>query len=266
MLIPDDFTSLALASGTLVGLLCSYLGMYVVLRRIVFVGASLAQIASAGVALSTFLGWAPAAGAALAILLGVGVFSHEPAHRRVPSESVVGAAYAAAGAAGVLLLAFAPHGEADMLDLLFGNILGVTPQEIGVLAGAFALVALVHVAFAKEFMLVSFDPEMAQTLGYRVPAWNFLFFLTLGASIAVAIHAAGVLLVFAMLVFPPMIGLLASRRWMWACLASTSAALASVGLGVWASLRWDLPTGATIVAVAFLLYLLASAVRALRRG
>jgi len=264
VLIPDDFTSLALASGTLVGLLCSYLGMFVVLRRIVFVGASLAQVASAGVALSTFMAWPPAAGAALAILLGVGVFSHEPTHRRVPSESVVGAAYAAAGAAGVLLLAFAPHGEADMLDLLFGNILGVTPREIAFLAAAFGLVALVHGVFAKEFMLVSFDPEMAQTLGYRVAAWNGLFFLTLGASIAVAIHAAGVLLVFSMLVFPPLIGLVASRRWRWACLVSSASALVSVGLGVWASLRWDLPTGAAIVAVAFLGFLLASLLRSLR--
>ncbi len=264
MLIPDDFTTMALASGALVGLVCSYLGMFVVLRRIVFVGASLAQAASAGVALSALAHWPPALGAGLAILLGVGVFAHEPAHRRLPGEAIVGAAWAAAGAAAVLLLAFAPHGETHMLDLLFGNILGVTPGDIAFLAGAFAVVAAIHVAFAKEILLVAFDPEMARTLGYRVGAWNFLFFLTLGGAIAVAIRAAGVLLVFAMLVFPPMIGLVASRRWAAACLVSALSALASVGLGVWASLRWDLPTGSAIVAVAFLGFLLASLLRSLR--
>lgn len=264
MLISDDFTTMALGSGALVGLVCSYLGMFVVLRRIVFVGASLAQAASAGVALSALAHWPPALGAGLAILLGVGVFSHEPAHRRLPREAIVGAAWAAAGAAAVLFLAFAPHGETHMLDLLFGNILGVTPGDIAWLAGAFAVVAAIHVAFAKEFQLVAFDPEMARTLGYRVGAWNFLFFLTLGGAIAVAIRAAGVLLVFAMLVFPPMIGLLASRRWTGACLVSAGAALASVGLGVWASLHWDLPTGSAIVAVAFLGFLLASLLRSLR--
>lgn len=266
MLIPDDFTTLALLSGGLVALLCSYLGMFVVLRRIVFVGASLAQASSAGVALATFMAWPPMVGAILAMLVGVGIFSHDPPRRRIPGESVVGAAYAAAGAAGVLFMAFAPQGEADMMHLFFGNILGVTPGEIGVMAGLFALLALVHALFAKEFLLVAFDPDMAQTLGYRVPAWNFLFFLTLGTALAVAVHAAGVLLVFSMLVFPPLVGLQASRSWRPACVASVLSALVSVAVGVWVSLRWDLPTGAAIVMAACGLFLAASGVRALRRG
>lgn len=249
-----DFTQMAMLASAATGTVCAWLGMFVVLRRVVFVGAALAQLASAGVALALVLGWPVAVGAGLLSLLGVGLFSSQLPRRRLPEEAWIGVAFAAAGAAGVLFMNFVPHGEGEQA-VLFGNILGTTPGDLLRMAGVFGTVGLAHWLLAKEFRLVAFDPEMARVLGYRVELWNFWFFLTLGAAIAVAVHAAGVLLVFSYLVFPPLVGLLLARRFRHAALvAMASAVIASVA-GVWASVRWDLPTGATIVAACFLLCL-----------
>ncbi|HXE72207.1 MAG TPA: metal ABC transporter permease, partial [Candidatus Nitrosotenuis sp.] len=85
-----SFAQMALVAGTLIGLTTAYLGLFVVLRRVVFVGASLAQLASAGVALSLFLDWPLGLGAAFTLLCGVGLFSLEGARRRLPGEALIG--------------------------------------------------------------------------------------------------------------------------------------------------------------------------------
>lgn len=257
-----SFVSTAIVASLLVGLVMAYLGLFVVLRRMVFVGASLAQLGSAGVALSLLLAWPIQVGAGLLTLLGVIYFALAGEKRRIPADASVGVAYAAAGAAGVLLMAFVPHGEADMMGLLFGNILGVDPEEVLIMAGVFALVLLIQGLFCKEFVLTSFDPTTARTLGYRVELWNLALFMCLGAAITVGIRFAGVLLVFSFLVFPPLIGLLLGRRWWSSALLSVGSACLASGAGVWASVTWDLPTSAAIVAVTFGLYLAASLLRA----
>ncbi|MBI3925180.1 MAG: metal ABC transporter permease [Armatimonadetes bacterium] len=261
----DDFIATALIASLLVGLIGSYLGLFVVLRRVIFVGAALAQLASAGVAVALLAEWPLAVGAGLLTFLGASFFSVEPPGQRLPRDSWVAAAYAGSGAAAVLLLASAPHGEGHMQEILFGNILGVDLAEISWMAAVFASVGILHMLASKEFRLTTFDPIMARTLGYRVPLWNFGFFLTLGATIAVATHAAGVLLVFSFLVFPPLTGLILSRRWWGAAAVSAASSVVASGAGVWASVRWDLPTGASIVAVSFGIFCAAVALGKLTR-
>ncbi len=258
-LLFGSFVSTAVTASLLVGLVMAYLGLFVVLRRMVFVGASLAQLGSAGVALALLLDWPIQVGAGLCTLAGVIYFSMGE-RRNIPADASVGVTYAAAGAAGVLLMSFVPHGEADMMSLLFGNILGVAPEEVYVMAGVFAAVLLLHGLLCKEFVLTSFDPTTARTLGYKVSLWNLALFLALGAAITVGIRFAGVLLVFSFLVFPPLIGLQLAKRWWSAAALSVGSACVASGAGVWASVTWDLPTSAAIVAVTFALYLAASLV------
>ena len=145
------------------------------------------------------------------------------------------------------------------MSLLFGNILGFDPADIVPMALVLGAVCLVQVLFLKEFLLVAFDSETARVLGYRVGLWNFFFFFSLGVAITAAIRVAGVLLVFSYLIFPPIIGLLLGRRWLSSSVISVLAGALASGLGVFASLHWDLPTGSTIVAMNFALTLLALA-------
>lgn len=253
-----DFTVLALIAASLVALMTSYLGVLVVLRRIAFVGATLAQLATAGIALSGLLEIPCNLGAVIMMLLGVGFFAQQENNRyRLPSEGLIGAAYVAAGAMAVLFMALAPHTDSDMLALLFGNILAVSARDIVMMSAVAILIAIINILFYRQFLLTAFDPMMAQAIGYRIKLWNWLFYITLGLGIAVAIHTAGVLLVFSMLVLPPLTGLTLSRRWHWAWILSTAASLAAVAGGVWLSVQKDLPTAASIIAVSCVIFAIA---------
>lgn len=255
-MLQHPFFQNALISGVLVALLCSFLGVYVVLKRIVFVGIALAQLASAGVALALLLHLHPLLLALTFSLAGVAFFSQAPSQRRVPLEGVIGASYIFAAALGILFVAKNPVGEARSLNVLFGNILSVQTGELVILAVIFALIAAIHFVFYKEFLFVSFDFETAQALGVNARFWNLLLYLTLGLAIAFAIRSMGVLLVFAFLVVPAMTArLLASRMRTTFLLALLFGGL-SVPLGLYLAFHIDLPTGTTVAGTSTALLLL----------
>jgi ABC-type Mn2+/Zn2+ transport system permease subunit len=262
----------ALYGTLLIALGCSVLGVYVVLRRIVFVGAALAQLSTAGIALAVLLssyglGLGVLTGelglSFIATVCGVVFFTVSGSRIRVPPDASLGLAYVVAGAVAVLLIA--KTAGADIHDLFIqGNILGITLQETITLLVAVVFLLLVHVLLYKEFLFVSFDPEMARTLGYSTRRWTFLLYLTIGVMIAVAMRSAGVLLVFNFLVTPAVTGLLLGHHmrgvFSWAVFSGVLAAL----VGFTLSVPFDLPTGPAIVAVSGTLAGMAWLVRAVR--
>lgn len=252
----NSFMRQALLSGVLVALFCSYLGLFIVLKRTVFVSVALAEMSSAGVALGLLLHFSPSWGAALFTVLGVVLFSLRISPRRVPHESYIGLLYCVAGALGILLLARSAEGETQMLTLLQGNILTGTSVETWQIAAAFALVALIHIAFHKEFVLVSFDRDQAATLGFRPALWEFLMFLTVGVVIAFSVRAVGVLLTTALLILPAMTALLWTNRMRSAWIVAAILAIIPIPLGLHFSLQSDsLPPSPLIVALSFLVLL-----------
>ena len=262
----------ALYGALVIGLTCSVLGVYVVLRRIVFVGAALAQLSSAGIALSLFLGgygltaWIggyPTVVSLVVTLLGAMFFGLGGGRRLISSEASIGVTYAVAAAAGILLVAKAAHGEAHDI-FLQGNILGITRRDTLVLVGVSVPVLLVHLVFYKEFLFVSFDRETARTLGYRVDLWNLLLYFTLGVVIASAMRFAGVLLVFNFLVLPAVTGLLLARTMGGTITWAVISALVAVAVGFSLSVSFDLPSAPAIIAVSGVIALIAWLVRRAR--
>jgi ABC-type Mn2+/Zn2+ transport system permease subunit len=253
---------------------CAVLGVYIVYRRIVFVAAALAQLSSAGLALALFASGAGVHLGALsnevafsfaATLAGVVFFAFDGQRHRVPPDARLGLAYVVAGAAAVLLIAKTPGGDAHAL-LVQGNILGITRTEMLLQAGVVGTVLVIHRLFHKELVFVSFDDEMAATLGYRRRRWNLLLYLTFGAIIAVAIHSASVLLVFSYLVLPAVTGALLGRRLAGVFAWSIASSLLATILGFAASIPFDLPTGPAIVAMSGALAAAAWLFRTLRGG
>ena len=255
----------ALYGAVVIAVACSVLGVYVVLRRIVFVGAALAELSSAGIALALWLsgvGWAagvathPVALSLVVTLGGVTFFGLGGGRTRIPPDATIGATYAIAAAVGILFISKAAHGEAHDL-FLQGNILGITRADMLLLLGVSIPVLLVHLVFYKEFLFVSFDRETARTLGYNVTRWNLFLYLTLGLVIAFAMQFAGTMLVFNFLVLPAVTGLLMARSmgrmFAWAIGAGLVAAVVGFSLSV----PFDLPSGPAIIAVSGALVLLA---------
>lgn len=248
----------ALYGAVVIALACSVLGVYVVLRRIVFVGAALAQLSSAGIALGMFLYGLgiggelthhPVAMALIVTVAGAMFFGVGGGGRGgVPPDAVIGVTYAIAAAVGIILIAKARVGEAHDL-FLQGNILGITRADTYVLLAVAIPVLLVHIAFYKEFLFVSFDRETARTLGYNVRFWNLLLYLTLGIVIAYAMQFAGVMLVFNFLVLPAVTGLLLARSMYGVFAVAVASGLTAAALGFALSVPFDLPSGPAIIAV-----------------
>src|SRR5688572_8821818 len=247
----------ALYGALVIALACSVLGVYVVLRRIVFVGAAIAQLSTAGIALALYLAGAGVITAfaghttafAIAFALAGALFFGLGGGQRagVPPDATIGVGYAVAAAAGILLISKAATGEAHDI-FLSGNILGITRADTLVLLAVTVPVLLVHALFYKEFLFVSFDRETARTLGYRVTFWNLFLYLTLGIVIASAMQFAGVMLVFNFLVLPAVTGLLLSQTMRGMFFWSVASALAAAFVGFSLSIPFDLPSGPAISA------------------
>lgn len=256
----------ALVATLLLGGMSAYLSIYIVLKRIVFVGITLAQLCSAGVALAILTGWNATVCSMTAMLLGVMLFSIRPTRERVPKESFIGLAYAFSAALGMILISKSAQGETHLLNVLFGNVLAVTRQDVMIMVWTFSVVALIHALFYKEFIFVSFDPDMARTLGIPSRFWETLLYLTLGITIAVGIRVAGALLVFAFLVIPGLAGLLMADRLRWAFWVSIAVAAISSVFGLYWSFKYDVPSGACIVAVCAVAGIIAGLVGVVRRN
>lgn len=264
----QPFMQQALLASMLIATTCSFLGVYVVLKRIVFVGAALSEISAAGVGLALILGWSPTWASIVAALAGVALLALPSASKRIPREAGIGVTYVAASALAILLVTKSPLGKEEIERILFsGDVLTVQPSEIWMLAGMLVLVALLFTLFAKQILFTSFDPEMADASGYRSRAWELLFYVAIGLVISIAIHTVGALLAFSLLVVPAVAALMVAQGMRSAMGIAVAIGLISSALGLYFSYQADLPTGPTIVVIASGILLLASGARsALRVG
>jgi len=259
-----------LLASALAGAMLGFLGVYVVLRRIVFVSAALTQISTLGLVVGLFaeerlhveaehahhqLGMAMGFAVAGALLLG----AWRP--RRLPAEAGVGAAWVVTSALVVLGIARLVHVSHDLGGMVFGNAVAVPPEELWIMGVVALACAAIHAAFGKELRFVSFDPETARALGMRVWLWDALFSLSIGLAIPAAARVLGALPVFALLTLPAAAALLWKLRLGPALgVAAGFGLLAAVG-GYLASWFAETPTGATMVAAAALLVLPGAALR-----
>src|SRR5436190_10762448 len=174
----------------LVGVACPLVGVYLILRRLVFMGVALPQISSCGIAFAFALhawGLIPHsegsehtlafAGSSIFTLTAILLLSIAERRGRGFIEGAIGAAYVLAGAWAILLLVKNPYGEHGLLDRLKGEIIAVSNSDLGWTLGAFALVVAALLVFQKEFLLVSFDREMAMTMRKNVLFWDSFLFL-----------------------------------------------------------------------------------------
>jgi ABC-type Mn2+/Zn2+ transport system permease subunit len=260
---PIDFASVwnqpfmrqALLAGVLVALVCGYLGVYVVLKRIVFIGVALSEFSSAGIALALFAGFSPLLGALAFMVCGVALFALRISPRRVPQESFIGIIYVIAGALAILLISKSHGGETHMLQLLQGDVLLIDLKETWQMMATFGVLAVLHLLFIKPFILTSFDRDAAATLGFNAQGWDFLLFLTIGLAIAFSIRASGMLMTTTMLIIPAVTALLLVNRLKWVFVVAPLVAVVPVAIGLHISFVADLPASAVIVALSFLLLL-----------
>src|SRR5499426_1129361 len=231
----------------------AYLGLHVIAREVVFVDIALAQIAALGATAAFLCGydlesWESYAFGLSFTILGAAVLAlTRSRERRVSQEAVIGVVYAVSAAAAVLVADRTPHGAEHLRNMLVGSILSVTGHEVLKVACLYAAIGLFHWLCRRPFLLISTDSERAYREGWRVRAWDFLFYASFGVVVTSSVRIAGVLLVFSYLIVPALAGILLANRigarlavgWLFGAGVSVAAMLASAVL--------DLPTGATVV-------------------
>jgi zinc/manganese transport system permease protein len=248
----------------------SYLGVHVVERGVIFVDLALAQIAALGTTVAIVAGydmhstgaWLFSLGFAI---VGAAIFAVSRVHRRtrIPQEAIIGIVYAVSAAVAILVMSKSTQETEHLKEMLVGNILAVSWDELAKTAALYALIGLFHYVYRERFLTISMDEPEAERRGWNVRWWDFLFYVSFGLMVTRSVAIAGILLVFSFLIVPSVIAMMFSDRlgprlaigW------SLSTLVSAAGVGL--SFTLDAPTGATIVATFGLALLLLGAVRVL---
>lgn len=253
----------ALLVSIVMGLMLSYLGVHVVGRGIVFVDLALGQISMLGVAFANFLEEDPMIVAIAFTMAGAFLMSFiNVKDKRLKQEAIIGIVYAVASAATVLLISKAPHGESDISEVLFGSLFTVTNKQIAVMAAAFALMGLFHVIFRRKFFDLTerFENHELEHIGV-FNLWNFMFYLSIGLAIVLAVRAGGVIPVFSYIVVPPVAAILVSHRKGALVIIAMLVSLVGSFVGVYFSIYFDFPAGSSVVAVLGMIFVVAALLR-----
>jgi zinc transport system permease protein len=250
--------------GVVSGSICGFLGVYVVLKRIVFVSAMLTQISGFGVVLAFYLqGFStlffltdPSLLSLFLTCAAVLIFSLTERFLYISQESVIGWGYILASGLVIVIGDRITQGSHDVASVLFGTAVVVERHETITVTITAVVSFLIHWFLFKDFIFVSFDPELAGLFRYPVRGLNAILFLSIGVVVAIITRALGALPVFALLVLPPVFALLVTDRLKLLFVISPFAGLLSAALGYFLSFVLSLPTGASIALVAVFLTVL----------
>ena len=261
--------------GTLImGLVCPLVGAFLVLRRTVFLGLTLPEIAAAGVSFTFWLqqtGVLPQLGqtertigmlgSLVFTFLGMGLLGYLEQRGKGPAEGRLAAAYAFAGALTILFMVFNPAGQIEVLNLLRGEVIALSESELRLVVAVFGLVLLAMLVFRREFLLTSFDRDLAFLLKGGQVVWDILLYLLAGLIIAFGVIMAGPQLIFGFLVLPALAARPLVSRMSSFLIVSAGLGLVMAFLGFYSSVRLDLPLGPTDVALGCCLIFLAYGLR-----
>src|SRR4249919_727596 len=253
----------AFAAAIVTGILLSYMGVHVVGRGIVFVDLALGQISSLGVAFAAFMGTGITSIPLIFTLVGALLMSFiSISDKRLKQEAIIGILYAFASSLTVLLISKTPHGDSDIQEVLFGNILSVNWEQITTLGIVFGAIAFMHFLFFKKFFALteSFENGENHLVGI-FNIWNFLFYISIGLAIVFAVKINGVIPVFSYLIIPAVSAIMLTKNKATVFIIAFIISILAGFFGLNFSFHYDFPAGSSIVVVLGGIFILASVYR-----
>jgi manganese/iron transport system permease protein len=253
------FMQRGLVAALLVGVLCAVMGTFVVLKGLAFIGDAVSHATFPGLVIAYLLGaplYIGGAIAAVVVSLAIGYVSRRG---RLRFDTAVGVLFAGSFAFGILLFSTIKNYVADLLGYLLGNVLGIGFGDLVQVAILGALVLVIVLALRKELLFSTFDPLGAAASGLPVAGLEYLLLALLGVTIVVSIQAVGIIMVVAMLVTPAATAQLIVVRFGQMMVLGAVLAAASAVIGLYASFYLNLASGASIVLVETLFFLVALA-------
>ncbi|MDI6752315.1 MAG: metal ABC transporter permease [bacterium] len=254
--IQYGFIQRAIIAGCFMALGCSFLGVFLVLRRFSLIGDGLAHVSFATVALGLLLHAQPMivsiplVGIASLLILELNERS------QVYGDAAIGLVSSFGIALGVIMASVAGGFNVDLFSYLFGNILSVSSFEVWLTVAISILVAMVITLFYHDLFAITFDEEYAQVLGIKVRMVNRILILLTSFIVVLGIKIVGTMLVSSLIILPAISALQITKSFRETFVLAGSFALVSVILGIFASYILNLPSGATIVMVNFLFFII----------
>jgi zinc transport system permease protein len=261
-----EFMQNALIAGLLASVICGVMGTMVVVNRIVFLSGGIAHAAFGGIGLAFFFGWPYLVGTigfSVIAALVMALVTLKAKHR---ADTIIGVIWAIGMAIGILLLDLTPGYNVDLMGYLFGSILTVPDSDIWMMVGVAAVIFGVVTYFYNDYLALSYDEEFAQIRGVRVNTLYVLMIVMLALGVVMIIQVVGLILVIALMTIPPYIAEKYSKSLVSMMVISSVLSALFTVIGLWLSFEFNLTSGASIIIVAGVGFLISLGVEQLLPG
>jgi zinc transport system permease protein len=250
-----DFMRNALAAGLLASVICGIMGTLVVVNRIVFLAGGIAHAAYGGIGLAFFFNWPYLPGTigfSLFAAMVMAAISHTVKHR---ADTIIGVVWALGMAFGIILIDMTPGYNVDLMSYLFGSILTVPRSDLLIMVIVGVVMTALVVYYYQDILAMSYDEEFAQIRGVPVKKLYFGLIGMLAVTIVLVIQVVGLILVIALLTIPPFIVEKYANSLVQMMVASSLLGAVFTVTGLWFSYRYNLTSGASIIMVSGIVFL-----------
>ncbi len=251
-----EFMRHALMAGLLASVICGIMGTLVVVNRIVFLSGGIAHAAYGGIGLAFFFGWPYLPGTigfALAAAMLMAAISIKAKHR---ADTIIGVIWALGMAFGIILIDLTPGYNVDLMSYLFGSILTVPGSNLLIMLVMGILITILVAFYYKDLLAMSYDEEFARIRGVPVKGLYFGLIGILAVTIVLVIQVVGLILVIALLTIPPFIVEKHAKSLLQMMVGSSLLGALFTVVGLWLSYRYDLTSGAAIIMVAGIVFMI----------
>ena len=259
-----DFMQNALAAGLLASVICGIMGALVVVNRIVFLSGGIAHAAYGGIGLAFYFNWPYLPGTigfSLFAAMVMAAISHTVKHR---ADTIIGVIWAIGMAFGIILIDMTPGYNVDLMSYLFGSILTVPRSDLLIMAVIGVIMTVMVAYYYQDLLAMSYDEEFARIRGVPVKKLYFGLIGMLAVTIVLVIQVVGLILVIALLTIPPFIVEKYAKSLVQMMVASSLLGAVFTVTGLWFSYRFNLTSGASIIMVSGIVFVISLVVEKIR--
>jgi zinc transport system permease protein len=249
-----EFMQRALIAGVLASVACGIIGVYVVVKRMVFISGGISHASFGGIGLGYFLGINPVLGALIFTLISAIGMGLATRRTKLAEDTVIGILWAFGMALGIIFIGLTPGYAPDLMSYLFGDILLVSSTDLILMLILVAIIILVVLSLYKEFLALSFDEEFGTIAGVPAERLYLVLLCLIALTVVVLIRAVGIILVIALLTIPAAMARQFTHSLGKMMLLSIGFGVVLVISGLFLSYEFDLASGATIILVGVVLF------------
>lgn len=259
------FMQRAFVAGIAMAIFCGMISVFIILRRVSFLGSGISHAAFGGVAIGFLLGINPILSALIYCIIVAFAIDFISERGRLAEDTSIGIFFSTSMALGILLISLSKSYTIDLFGYLFGSILAISVEEVYIATGLSLILILIYFLILKDLLYITFNEELSIINGIPVRFMKSLFLVSMAIAIVIGIKVVGVILVSALLVIPGAIARLLTHRLNWMLVISSLSAMVSTVLGLFISYIYDLAPGGMIVILLSLIFFAAFIRRALVR-